>query len=111
MPASGSPGPGLTQTTTSASEVAGSEDRPGPSHGMDNPPHHHGQQGTRDMGHTTGDTRAYHLSQPDPDPATQQIIQVLPQFGEQQVSTVLNSKMTLFIVHRSMNQSWIIMIK
>ena len=70
---------------------------------MDNPPlDHPGPQGARDKGHTAGDTRAHHLSHQDQDPATQQIIQVLPQFGEQQVSTVLNSKMTLFIVHKSM---------
>jgi len=80
------------RTTTSASEEW---DRTEASHGMVNPlqppP---GLQGVRDAGHmadlatiTTGDSRAHHPSLRDPDPATQQI-EVLTQFGDQQVLTI-----------------------
>ena len=92
--------PGMMQTTTSALEDP--EDRSGPSHGMDNPPppplrlqgvRH--TDPTEDLA-TTGDSWAHHPSPQDPDPARQQI-EVLNQFGDQQVSTVPKGKLGLVL--------------
>ena len=90
------------QTTTSALEDP--EDRAGPSHGMDNPPPPPPRlQGVRHTDPTadqatitTGESWAHHPSLRDPDPATQQI-EVLNQFGDQQVSTVPKGKLGLVL--------------